>query len=138
MLDSCAFAGGPFVQAFEKQFGQFCGCGYCIGVGSGTEVFWLALLVLGVGQGDEVITVPNTFIATAEAISFCGSVPVFIDIDEKTYTMDPQKLEDYLQTLNLEPAEGHNSRTYFRPDGGHGSHHGHCPQTRAAGCGTQR
>jgi dTDP-4-amino-4,6-dideoxygalactose transaminase len=98
VLESCAFAGGPFVQAFEKQFAKFCGCDHCIGVGSGTEALWLALLALGVGPGDEVITVPNTFIATAEAISFCGAVPVFVDIDEKTYTMDPQKLEDYLQT----------------------------------------
>jgi len=97
VLDSCAFAGGPFVQAFEKQFAEFCGCDHCIGVGSGTEALWLALLALGVGPGDEVITVPNTFIATAEAISFCGATPVFVDIDEKTYTMDPQKLEDYLQ-----------------------------------------
>lgn len=98
VLDACAFAGGPFVQAFEKQFAAFCGCSHCIGVGSGTEALWLALLGLGVGPGDEVITVPNTFIATAEAISFCGAEPVFVDIDEKTYTMDPQKLEDYLQT----------------------------------------
>ena len=103
VLDSCAFAGGPFVEAFEKQFAEFCGCDHCIGVGSGTEALWLALLALGVGPGDEVITVPNTFIATAEAISFCGATPVFVDIDEKTYTMDPQKLEDYLQTLNREP-----------------------------------
>jgi len=109
VLDSCAFAGGPFVQAFENEFATFCGCNHCIGVGSGTEALWLALLALGVGPGDEVITVPNTFIATAEAISFCGAVPVFIDIDEKTYTMDPQKLEDYLknclkpQTSGLKP-----------------------------------
>jgi dTDP-4-amino-4,6-dideoxygalactose transaminase len=103
VLDSCAFAGGPFVQAFEKQFAEFCGCDHCIGVGSGTEAIWLALLAMGVGPGDEVITVPNTFIATAEAISFCGAEPVFVDIDEKTYTMDPQKLEDYLKTRNLKP-----------------------------------
>jgi dTDP-4-amino-4,6-dideoxygalactose transaminase len=97
VLDSCAFAGGPFVQAFEKQFAGFCGCDHCIGVGSGTEALWLALLALGVGPGDEVITVPNTFIATAEAISFCGADPVFVDIDEKTYTMDPEKLNEFLE-----------------------------------------
>lgn len=101
VLDSCAFAGGPFVQAFEKEFAEFCGCNHSIGVGSGTEALWLALLALGVGPGDEVITVSNTFIATAEAISFTGASPVFVDIDEKTYTMDPQKLEDYLQTRDL-------------------------------------
>jgi len=103
VLDSCAFAGGPFVEKFEKNFAEFCHCKHCVGVGSGTEALWLALLALGVGPGDEVVTVPNSFIATAEAISFCGAVPVFIDIDEKTYTMDPQKLEDYIQTRNSEP-----------------------------------
>jgi len=97
VLDSCAFAGGPFVQAFEKNFAAFCGCKHCIGVGSGTEALWLALLALGVGPGDEVITVPNTFIATAEAVTYCGATPVFVDIDEKTYTMDPKKLEEYLE-----------------------------------------
>jgi len=97
VLDSCAFASGPFVQVFEKQFAEFCVCNHCIGVGSGTEALWLALLALGVGPGDEVITVPNTFIATAEAISFCGAVPVFIDIDEKTYNMDPEKLSEFLE-----------------------------------------
>jgi dTDP-4-amino-4,6-dideoxygalactose transaminase len=102
VIDSCAFAGGPFVTEFERNFAEFCQCKHAIGVGSGTEALWMALLALGVGPGDDVITVPNTFIATAEAISFCGATPVFIDIDEKTYTMDPQKLEDYLKTPNTE------------------------------------
>ena len=97
VLDSCAFAGGPFVEAFEKKFAEFCKCKYCIGVGSGTDALWLALLALGVGPGDEVITVPNTFIATAEAISFCGATPVFVDIDESTYTMNPEKLSEFLE-----------------------------------------
>ena len=100
VLDSCAFAGGRFVEQFEKSFATFCQCDYAVGVGSGTEALWLALIALGIKPGDEVITVPNTFIATAEAISFCGAKPVFVDIDEKTYTMDPQKLEDYLKTAN--------------------------------------
>ena len=72
VLDSCAFAGGPFVEEFEKNFAKLCGCKHALGVGSGTEALWMALLALGVGPGDEVITVPNTFIATAEAITFCG------------------------------------------------------------------
>ena len=93
VLESCAFAGGPFVEKFEKEFAAFCQCKYCIGVGSGTEALWLALLALGVGPGDAVITVPNTFIATAEAITYCGATPVFVDIDEKTYTMDSEKIE---------------------------------------------
>ena len=93
VLNSCAFAGGPFVEEFEKRFAEFCQCEYAIGVGSGTEALWLVLLSLGVGPGDEVITVPNTFIATAEAISFCGAKPVFVDIEEDTYTMDPELIE---------------------------------------------
>ena len=93
VIDSGAFAGGPFVEKFEEDFAEFCGCPYAIGVGSGTEALWLTLLALGVGTGDEVITVPMTFMATAEAISFCGATPVFVDIDEETYTLDPAQLE---------------------------------------------
>lgn len=100
VLDHTAFAGGSFVSAFERDFAEFCGCRYCVGVGTGTEAIWLALLALGVGPGDEVITVPNSFIATAEAVSFCGATPVFVDVDEYTYTMDPQKLYDYLKIRN--------------------------------------
>ena len=93
VLDNTAFAGGPFVAEFEKDFALFCGTDLAIGVGSGTEALWLALLGLGVGSGDEVITTPNTFIATAEAISFVGAKPVFVDIDEQTYNMNPECLE---------------------------------------------
>jgi dTDP-4-amino-4,6-dideoxygalactose transaminase len=93
VLDKTAFAGGPFVAQFEKEFAAFCKTQYCIGVGSGTDALWLALLGLGVGPGDEVITVPDTFIATAEAISYCGAQPVFVDVDEKTYNMNPALLE---------------------------------------------
>jgi dTDP-4-amino-4,6-dideoxygalactose transaminase len=90
VLDHTAFAGGPFVEKFEKEFAAFCNCRSAVGVGSGTDALWVALLMLGVGPGDEVITVPNTFIATAEAISFTGAKPVFVDIDEKTYTINPE------------------------------------------------
>ena len=93
VLDMTAFAGGPFVERVENEFAAYCGCRYAVGVSSGTSALWLALLGLGVGVGDEVITVPNTFIATAEAISFCGVTPVFVDIDERTYNMDPNLLE---------------------------------------------
>lgn len=93
VIDSSAFAGGPFVAAFEREFAQFCGAAHAIGVGNGTDALWLALLALGVGPGDEVITVPSTFMATAEAISYCGATPRFVDIDERTYTMDPDLLE---------------------------------------------
>jgi dTDP-4-amino-4,6-dideoxygalactose transaminase len=93
VMDSTAFAGGPFVNQFEKEFAKFCDCKHAIGVGNGTDALWLSLIALGVGAGDEVITVPNTFIATAEAITYCGAQPVFVDIDEKTYTMNPSLLE---------------------------------------------
>src|SRR6202790_1915223 len=93
VVDRSAFAGGPFVAKFEGEFAAFCGTREAVGVGNGTDALWFALLALGVGPGDEVITVPHTFIATAEAISFCGAKPVFVDIDEETYTLDPALLE---------------------------------------------
>jgi len=93
VLDKTAFAGGPFVAQFEEEFAAFCQTEHAVGVGSGTEALWIALLAAGVGPGDEVITTPNTFIATAEAISFTGATPVFVDIDETTHNMDPNLLE---------------------------------------------
>ena len=92
VIDSGAFAGGPFVAAFEKDFAAYCETKYAIGVGNGTDALWLTLLAYGIGPGDEVITVPSTFMATAEAISYCGARPVFVDIDDRTYTMDPSRL----------------------------------------------
>lgn len=88
-----SFVGGPFVEGFEKDFAAFCGCGHAVGVSSGTSALWMTLKVLGVGPGDEVITVPNTFIATAEAVSMCGATPVFIDVDRSSHTMNPDLLE---------------------------------------------
>lgn len=93
VTEASAFAGGPFVARFESEFAAFCRTQHALGVGSGTDALWLSLLALGVGPGDEVITVPNSFMATAEAISLCGARPVFVDIDEQTYTMDPAQLE---------------------------------------------
>ena len=93
VINKTAFAGGPFVAEFEENFAQYCQCDYAIGVNSGTTALWLALLGLGVKPGDEVITVPNTFIATTEAISFAGAKPVFVDIEENTYNMNPDLLE---------------------------------------------
>lgn len=93
VTEASAFAGGPFVARFETEFAAFCGTRHALGVGSGTDALWLSLLALGVAPGDEVITVPNSFMATAEAISLCGAKPVFVDIDERTYTMDPEQLE---------------------------------------------
>src|SRR3954464_4575750 len=93
VTETSAFAGGPFVARFEAEFSGFCGTRYGLGLGSGTDALWLSLLALGVGPGDEVITVPNSFMATAEAISLCGARPVFVDVDESTYTMDPEQLD---------------------------------------------
>jgi dTDP-4-amino-4,6-dideoxygalactose transaminase len=93
VLEKTAFAGGPFVAQFEEDFAAFCGTKYAVGVGNGTDALWMALLALGVKPGDEVITVPDTFIATAEAITYCGAIPVFVDVDEKSYNMDPALLE---------------------------------------------
>jgi len=93
VMDSNAFAGGPFVAKFEQDFATYCGAANAIGVGNGTDALWLSMLALDIGAGDEVITVPMTFMATAEAISHCGAKPVFVDIDERTYTLDPDLLE---------------------------------------------
>ena len=96
-LRNASFAGGPQVQAFEEEFAQFCETKYCVAVSSGTDALRFALIAAGIGSGDEVITVPYTFIATTEAISQTGATPTFVDIDERTYNMDPNKLEDYLK-----------------------------------------
>jgi dTDP-4-amino-4,6-dideoxygalactose transaminase len=96
VIESSAFAGGQFVAAFEKDFATYCDVPHAIGVGSGTEALWLSLLACGVGPGDEVITVPSTFMATAEAITYCGARPVFVDVDEQTYTMNPELLIEAL------------------------------------------
>ena len=93
VVDSCAFAGGPFVERFEREFAAYCGARHCVAVGNGTEALWLILLAKGIGEGDEVITVANTFIATAEAVSYCQARPVFVDVDERFYTMDPDLLQ---------------------------------------------
>jgi dTDP-4-amino-4,6-dideoxygalactose transaminase len=95
-LDNAGFIGGPVVESFERRFAAFCDAAHCVGVGSGTDALRFALMAAGVGEGDIVVTVPNTFIATTEAISQTGARPVFVDIDERTYNMDPQRLEEYL------------------------------------------
>jgi dTDP-4-amino-4,6-dideoxygalactose transaminase len=96
VIERSAFAGGPFMEKFEEEFAAFCGSSYAIGVGNGTDALWLALLALGIGEGDEVITVPNTFIATAEAITYCKARPVFVDVNQDTFTMNPAELEKSL------------------------------------------
>ncbi len=85
------------VEEFETAFAQFCDARYCVGVSSGTDALRFALMAAGIGPGNSVITVPNTFIATAEAISQAGATPEFVDVDERTYTMDPAKLAEFLE-----------------------------------------
>src|ERR1035441_8062245 len=97
-LESAAFIGGPMVEEFEREFAAFCTTQHCVGVGSGTDALRFALIAAGIGPGAIVLTVPNTFIATTEAISQAGARPDFIDIDERTYNMDPRKLAEYLDT----------------------------------------
>jgi len=95
-LRTGGFVGGPAVEKFEQDFAAFSGARHCVGVASGTDALRFALMAAGIGDGDIVITVPNTFIATTEAISQTGARPVFVDIDEATYNMDPAQLEAYL------------------------------------------
>jgi dTDP-4-amino-4,6-dideoxygalactose transaminase len=97
-LATAGFIGGPMVEGFERQFAEFCEARYCVGVSSGTDALRFALIAGGVRAGDTVVTVPNTFIATTEAISQAGARPDFIDVDERTYTMDPERLRAYLET----------------------------------------
>jgi len=102
-LRTASFVGGEQVQGFEQEFAEFCETKYCVAVNSGTDALRFSLIAAGIGPGDEVITVPNTFIATTEAISQTGATPVFVDIDERTYNMDPNKLEDFLRIRNSQP-----------------------------------
>ena len=93
VIDSGWFALGPEVEAFEAAFAQFLGAKHCVAVNNGTSALHMALLALGVGPGDEVITVPHTFIATAEAVTAVGAKPVFVDVDSTSYTMDTRQAE---------------------------------------------
>jgi dTDP-4-amino-4,6-dideoxygalactose transaminase len=93
ILDSCQFTLGSEVAAFEQEFATYCHAKHGIGVNTGTSALHMALLAAGVGRGDEVITVPFTFVATVSAIDYTGATPVFVDIDPQTFTMDATKLE---------------------------------------------
>ena len=96
VLDSAQFVLGPAVSRFEKGFAAYCGTAEAIGVNSGTSALHLALLAAGVAPGDEVITVPFTFVATVAAIEYAGAKPVFVDVDPTYYTMDPAQLESVI------------------------------------------
>jgi dTDP-4-amino-4,6-dideoxygalactose transaminase len=96
-LGTARFVGGPMVEDFESEFAEFCETPHCVGVGSGTDALRFALIAAGVQPGDTVLTVPNTFIATTEAISQAGARPDLVDIHELTYTLDPDALRAYLE-----------------------------------------
>ena len=94
VIDGAAFVGGREIAAFEEAFAAYCEVGHCVGVGNGTDALTLTLSALGIGPGDEVITVANTFIATIEAIWAVGARPVFVDVRPDTMLMDPDALRD--------------------------------------------
>jgi len=93
VIDSSSFIMGEEVRLFEQEFAQYIGAKHAVGVGSGTDALHLALLAVGVGPGDEVITVSHTFIATGGAVTQCGAKPVFVDIDPRTYNIDVTRVE---------------------------------------------
>src|SRR4051812_14619808 len=93
VLEGMELVLGPNVRAFEEEFAASCGARHAVGVANGTDALVLALRACGVSPGDEVITAANSFIATAEAIVLVGAVPVYVDVDPETYTLDPARLE---------------------------------------------
>jgi len=92
-LDNCSFCLGPDVAQFEKDFAKYCGAEHCIAYNSGTSALHIAMMLLNVGPGDEVITTPMTFVATSWAISYVGAKPVYVDIDDATFNLDPKQME---------------------------------------------
>ncbi len=98
-FSNAGFIGGPMVEGFEREFATFCDAKYCVGVNSGTDALRFAFMAADVQPGDIIITVPHTFIATTEAISQAGAKIAFVDVHEQTYTMDPEKLREYLETV---------------------------------------
>jgi dTDP-4-amino-4,6-dideoxygalactose transaminase len=92
-LDRGDFILGSALEAFEREFAAYCDCEFAVGLSSGTAALHVALVALGIGAGDEVITVPNSFIATVEAIMYTGAAPVFVDVSPETFCLDPSQLE---------------------------------------------
>ena len=103
---SAHFIGGPQVESFEREFADFCGAKYAVGVANGTDAVRFALMASGVGAGDAVVTVAHTFIATVEAISQAGAETEFVDIDERTYNLSPEALEAFLASCVTDSKTG--------------------------------
>ena len=98
IIRSASFIGGPIVERFERNFARFCNAEHCVGVGNGTDALRFALIAAGIGKGDIVVTVPNTFAATVEAIIQAGAIPHFVDVDSQTCNMSTDSLREYLHT----------------------------------------
>jgi dTDP-4-amino-4,6-dideoxygalactose transaminase len=92
-LDNCSFCLGPDVAQFEKDFARFCGAEHCVAFNSGTSALHVGMLLLNIGPGDEVITTPCTFVATSWAISYVGAKPVYVDVEDSTFNLDPKLVE---------------------------------------------
>src|SRR5882724_6372444 len=92
-LDNCWFCLGPDVAQFEKDFARFCGADHCVAFNSGTSALHIAMLLLDIGAGDEVITTPSTFVATSWAISYVGAKPVYVDVEDATFNLNPALVE---------------------------------------------
>jgi dTDP-4-amino-4,6-dideoxygalactose transaminase len=105
-LRSAAFIGGAQVDAFEREFAEFCGTRYCVGVANGTDAVRFALMASGIGRDDAVVTVSHTFIATVEAISQAGAEAEFVDIDERSYCISPAALARYLDGCRTDARTG--------------------------------
>ena len=98
IIDCSSFIGGDYVKSFEREFAEFIGVHEAIGVANGTDALWLSMTAAGIGDGDAVITTPNTFIASVEAITRTGALPVFMDINLETALLDMEKLSLFLET----------------------------------------
>jgi dTDP-4-amino-4,6-dideoxygalactose transaminase len=105
-IRSAYFIGGPEVEGFEREFAEYCGTAFCIGVASGTDAVRFALMAAGVRPGDAVVTVANTFIATVEGISQAGAGTEFVDIDERTCNLSPRSLAEYLEACKIDDKTG--------------------------------